>query len=182
MTDAVLEGTLRRRLRTLLGCMYGSREDEAYAAVSSSIGRHADQAAKPDGVPGRSAFSEADALLISYGDMIAPPLGDGPEARESALARLGSFLDAYAPGLFSYLHILPFYPYSSDDGFSVKDYRAVNPSLGSWDDVAALGGRRKLAFDLVLNHASAQGQWFRAFLARQAPYDRYFIKIGRAHV
>ena len=46
------------------------------------------------------------------------------------------------PGLFTYLHILPFFPYSSDDGFSVMDYRAVDPALGDWDDMLALGENR----------------------------------------
>lgn len=138
-----------------------------------------------------------DALLIAYGDMLAPAGGGGSPAEgggsatpedgrggarragrsalgRSALARLGAFLDERAPGLFSYLHILPFYPYSSDDGFSVIDYRAVDPALGSWEDVEALGSGRKLCFDLVLNHASARSAWFRGFIAGAPRYERYF--------
>jgi sucrose phosphorylase len=147
------------------------------------------------------AFTEQSALLITYGDMIAAPTGSGPASAgsgpasagssparagssparaasvdaPSALGRLAGFLDERTAGLFSHVHILPFCPYSSDDGFSVKDYRVVDPALGSWDDVQAVGRERKLVFDLVLNHASAQGEWFRQFLAGIAPYDHFFL-------
>jgi len=153
-----------------LAFLYGDRAIEALSLISETLSRrHA--------VPGRRAasgaplFTEKDALLISYGDMIAAGPGDG----RSALGRLGGFLDERLPGLFSYLHILPFFPYSSDDGFSVMDYRAVDPALGAWADVEALGRKRRLAFDLVLNHASARGAWFEAFKAGRKPYDRFFL-------
>ncbi len=116
-----------------------------------------------------------DALLITYGDMIAPQTGESSKPAETALSRLAGFIDSHLPGLFSYLHILPFYPYSSDDGFSVMDYRAVDSALGGWNDIEYLGQSRKLAFDLVLNHASARGVWFKAFKAGLPPYDRFFI-------
>ena len=41
--------------------------------------------------------------------------------------------------MFSIVHLLPFFPHSSDDGFSVIDYRAVDPALGDWDDVRESG-------------------------------------------
>lgn len=163
-------GEYASKLRDLLAFLYGDRAMEALSLISETLSRrHA--------VPGRRAasgaplFTEKDALLISYGDMIA----DGPDDCRSALGRLGGFLDERLPGLFSYLHILPFFPYSSDDGFSVMDYRAVDPALGTWADVEALGRERRLAFDLVLNHASARGAWFEAFKAGRKPYDRFFL-------
>ncbi len=183
---------LKERLRSLVSLMYGARAEEAYSAIGAVIasynGRQASAlksgtaaAARREAASGAfsgspagstPSFSEKDALLISYGDMIAPPDTGGGEG---GLSRLASFLQLHAPGLFSYLHILPFCPYSSDDGFSVKDYRAVDPALGGWEDIRALGRERKLVFDLVLNHASAQGGWFKAFLAGMEPYKRYFI-------
>ncbi len=178
------------RLDELLGFLYGKRAAEAVRLVARAIERSLpsleairESSAMREGSACREggSFSERDALLISYGDMIAapgraegPPEGS-PSGGEPALARLGGFIDRRLPGAFSYLHILPFYPYSSDDGFSVKDYRRVDPALGSWDDIEALGRGRRLAFDLVLNHASAQGDWFRDFKAGKAPYDRFFV-------
>ena len=186
-------------IRELLEFIYGNKATTAEKLVLAAMERW--QAFVPRGKKGSSAqsstgrFSEKDALLISYGDMIAAEASgdvsvdasvdvsvDAAETADparnpsdTALARLGSFVDRRAAGLFSYVHILPFCPYSSDDGFSVKDYRVVDPALGNWDDIRALGKGRKLVFDLVLNHASAQGVWFKRFLAGEKPYDRYFV-------
>lgn len=202
MNDANISVAGERRLKELLGEIYGESSDEAWALVSAALGtRRAGRSRPSEGaraaggerpsprsdecaVRGRGLeLNAGDALLIAYGDMIAPARsgavpGGGPEgegrAGRSALGRLGAFLDDRAPGLFSYLHILPFYPYSSDDGFSVIDYRAVDPALGSWEDVEALGKGRRLCFDLVLNHASARSAWFKGFIAGEPRYERYF--------
>lgn len=159
------------RLRALLGFVYGDRAREAERLALEAIERHPALARSRGSEPAGTRFTERDALLISYGDMIASAPGDG----RSSLARLGAFIDERMPGLFTFLHILPFFPYSSDDGFSVMDYRAVDPALGGWDDILALGENRSLAFDLVLNHASAKGVWFEAFKAGRSPYDRFFV-------
>lgn len=202
MDDATISAAGERRLKELLGAIYGEGRDEAWAQVltvlrarragrSRSVeGAREAGGERPSPTEGVRAASgrgldldQGDALLIAYGDMIAPARdaaapGGGPEgegrAGRPALSRLGAFMDERAPGLFSYLHILPFYPYSSDDGFSVIDYRAVDPALGSWEDVAALGKARKLCFDLVLNHASARSAWFKGFIAGDPRYGRYF--------
>src|SRR5262249_39342857 len=79
-----------------------------------------------------------------------------------------------APDINS-LHLLPFYPYSSDDGFSVIDYTAVDPRLGTWEDIDALHEDFCLMFDAVFNHISAKSAWFQAFLRGQPPYKDYFI-------
>lgn len=179
------------RIRKLLEFIYGEKAFAAETLVHACMERWEDRLPR-NGQRGLKStagrFSEKDALLISYGDMIASeasiasasktPVPDAQSleaSSQTALARLGLFLDRHAPTLFSYIHILPFCPYSSDDGFSVKDYRVVDPALGSWEDIQALGRSRKLVFDLVLNHASAQGVWFKDFLAGRKPFDRYFL-------
>jgi glucosylglycerate phosphorylase len=180
-----MEAKAAGRIRDLLEFIYkdqaGRAEELVLAAMQrwqSSIPRHG-KGSGGQGTAGQGSgrhFSEKDALLISYGDMIAADAGDRTGSTgQTALGRLGSFIDHRASGLFSYIHILPFCPYSSDDGFSVMDYRVVDPALGNWEDIRALGRGRKLVFDLVLNHASAQGVWFRRFLSGEKPYDRYFI-------
>jgi len=170
-------GSFGKTFEASMKRIYGQKGSEALRLVLAVMERHGRALEglerRPVTVPAESRFTERDALLISYGDMISPAAAKSPDG--SALSRLGSFIDQRLPGLFSYLHILPFYPYSSDDGFSVMDYRAVDPALGSWSDVEALGRGRKLAFDLVLNHASARGVWFTAFKAGRSPYDRFFI-------
>ena len=84
-----------------------------------------------------ASISHRDAFLITYGDMLAP--AEGNKGREeSGLTRLNRFLSKWNRKSFSYLHLLPFHPYSSDDGFSVIDYRAVDPRFGSWEDIGNL--------------------------------------------
>lgn len=123
--------------------------------------------------PRAKAVTHRDALLICYGDMLSAPAGTGDG--ETALARLGRFLAEYNRGSFTCLHLLPFHPYSSDDGFSVIDYRRVDPRLGGWDDIEQMGGRFKMTFDFVINHGSVQSDWFKRFLAGEAKYRNWYL-------
>lgn len=115
-------------------------------------------------------LSERDSILITYGDQVRQP-GVPP------LQTLESFLGEYASDAVSAVHILPFYPYSSDDGFSVIDYYAVDPLLGTWEDIARVGTRFRLMFDAVFNHVSAEGEWFRAFRSGDPRYSDWFITV-----
>ncbi len=115
-------------------------------------------------------LTERDALLITYGDQVQTP-GTPP------LEVLADFCDKHLTGVISGIHILPFYPWTSDDGFSVKDYRSVDPALGDWEDVARLGRNFRLMFDGVINHVSSQSAWFQAFLRDDPKYRDYFITV-----
>lgn len=115
-------------------------------------------------------ISENDVFLIAYADMV--------KGRDAPLSSLRNFL-ARTGHAFSYIHILPFFPYSSDDGFSVSDYRAVNPDYGTWDDIRALSGQAKLMFDFVGNHVSAQCEWFSRFLDGSKQTVDFFIECDR---
>ncbi|MDR2631222.1 MAG: sugar phosphorylase [Spirochaetaceae bacterium] len=126
------------------------------------------------------SFTAVDVLLITYGDMLSPPTEggtgeSGKAAPESGLARLGRFLARWNRGTFTYLHLLPFHPYSSDDGFSVIDYREVDPRFGVWEDIQELGRHFKPVFDLVLNHGSVRSPWFQGFLAGDEKYAEWYI-------
>jgi sucrose phosphorylase len=124
--------------------------------------------------PGKtqSVFTNKDALLISYGDMLSPVPDD---KKTSGLSRLTDFLKKWNHNAFTYVHILPFHPYSSDDGFAVIDYRKVDKSVGSWEDVEKLGKDINLAFDFVLNHGSAKSEWFNKFLRNDEKYKNWYI-------
>jgi sucrose phosphorylase len=117
-----------------------------------------------------STLTQRDAILITYGDQVS-------KADETPLYTLASFCKQYLKGLISGIHILPFFPYSSDDGFSVIDFRSVDPALGSWDDIIRIGKHFRLMFDAVINHISTQSVWFQEFLRDEAPYMDYFIVI-----
>lgn len=120
--------------------------------------------------PQPARVSERDCLLIPYGDQV----------RKSGIAprrSLAEFAEKHLSGVISGIHILPFYPYSSDDGFSVKDYSAVDPVLGSWDDIERPGAHFDLMFDAVFNHMSAQSEWFQRFLQGDPKYRDFFVTV-----
>jgi sucrose phosphorylase len=114
-------------------------------------------------------WSESDVVLLVYGNSFL----DGNHA---PLNVLGEILDAYFSDVCSILHVLPFFPSSSDDGFSIIDHRKVDPLLGEWSDIESLSFRLKLMADVVLNHVSSESEWFTQFLLDQEPGNRY-IKI-----
>lgn len=114
-------------------------------------------------------WTEKDVLLITYGDSII-------NESDPTLTSLKKFINQYLKEELSYVHILPFYPYSSDDGFSVIDYRKVNPELGNWSHVEALNEDYKLMFDLVINHISQHSEWYQNYLKGKNPGADYFIE------
>jgi sucrose phosphorylase len=114
--------------------------------------------------------------MLSSPDEPSSPASSGDGGiRESALSRLGRFLRFQNRDVFSYLHILPFHPYSSDDGFSVIDYRRVDPRLGSWEDIEELGKSFRMTFDFVVNHGSVKSEWFKKFLEGGEPCQNWYL-------
>jgi len=115
-------------------------------------------------------WSQKDAVLIAYGDMVS-------KEGEPPLRTLQGFVERYLGDAVSAVHVLPFFPSSSDDGFSVINYRQVDPALGSWEQIQALSDSYRLMADLVINHVSAKGAWFRAYSNGVAPERHYFIEV-----
>ena len=93
---------------------------------------------------------------------------------KTPLKGLHHFIKEHIGDTINGVHILPFFPYSSDDGFSVIDYRMVNPELGDWRDIKKLSQHHRLMFDLVINHVSRESLWFYDFVANLAPAKDYF--------
>lgn len=115
-------------------------------------------------------WNETDIILITYGDSIVRP-------DEAPLATLKTFVDQYLQDAISIIHVLPFYPYSSDDGFSVIDYRQVKPELGEWQHIKALAQDFDLMFDIVINHVSRESRWFADYISDVPPANNYFIEV-----
>ncbi|HEX5218855.1 MAG TPA: sugar phosphorylase [Verrucomicrobiae bacterium] len=116
-------------------------------------------------------LSERDALLITYADQLTEP-------ERAPLHTLADFCREHLREAISGIHILPFYPWSSDDGFSVKDFVAVEPTYGTWDDIARFRPGFDLMFDAVFNHMSAQSDWFQSFLnERDAAFRDFFVTV-----
>jgi len=116
-------------------------------------------------------LSQRDVMLITYADQVRT-------AGETPLHTLGRFLYAHTKGMLSAVHLLPMYPWSSDDGFSVKDYFAIGEEFGTWRDVEKLATHFDLMFDAVFNHMSAQSEWFRDFLAGKPERADFFVTVS----
>ena len=109
-------------------------------------------------------FTQEDMVLITYGDLV-----EGEQ--HNPLTSLAHVVERpQMKGIFNTIHVLPFFPYSSDRGFSVTDFREVDPNLGSWKEIAEIGKRYHLMFDGVLNHISAQSRAFKEFLNGNPQY------------
>ena len=122
-------------------------------------------------IPMRSGeLTERDSILITYGDQIQAP-------NEKPLRTLSKFCEQYLTDVLSGIHILPFYPWTSDDGFSIVDYRTVDSVLGNWEDISSLQSHFRLMFDGVINHVSSQSEWFKGFLRGDPRYKDYFITV-----
>jgi sucrose phosphorylase len=125
-------------------------------------------------IQAKKLWDESDIALITYGGSIK----DGDT---SPLQTLHHFLKEHIGQTIGMVHILPFFPYSSDDGFSVIDYLAVDDALGEWSDVTAIADEYRLMADLVINHGSSKSKWFQQFLSNEAPgRDYYFTADPKA--
>lgn len=123
---------------------------------------------KEKGYDPKERFSEEDMILITYGDIVKGP-GKTP------LAMLHNFVNSYSHEIVNTLHILPFFPYSSDRGFAVVDFKLVDPELGSWEDIREKKLRYDLMFDAVLNHVSSRSELFSEFLNGNPRFQDFFI-------
>ncbi|WP_057913803.1 sugar phosphorylase [Peribacillus muralis] len=113
-------------------------------------------------------LSEKNVYLITYGDAIS-------EDGEPTIKTLNKFLNEYAREEITDVHLLPMFPYTSDDGFSVVDYHQIQPKLGDWADIERFSGDYRLMFDFVANHMSKSSQWFQEYLRGCSAYKNYFI-------
>jgi len=118
----------------------------------------------------RFELSEKDVVLITYGDQVY-------NKGETKLATLNKLLKEQLSNEISIVHILPFYPSSSDDGFSVINYYKVDPAMGSWKDIESLSKDFILLFDAVINHNSSQSGWFKKYLENDSDYKDYYIEL-----
>jgi len=158
------------RMRKRLNHLYGPNEVEhCLERMVALVGRYG---VGLEGFSEAPRWSEASSVLITYGDMVKN--GDEPP-----LKVLKRFADQHLAGAIDTLHLLPFCPYSSDDGFSVIDYREVDPDLGNWKEIQQVGRGFRLMFDLVLNHVSRKSKWFEDYVSNIAPYRDFFIEVDQ---
>ncbi len=95
------------------------------------------------------SLDSSDIVLITYADSIK-----SEDDSEKPLVVLREFLRRFLADTIKIVHILPFYPWDTDRGFSIMDYRDVDKRFGNWEDIRKLSQEFNLMFDFVLNHAS----------------------------
>lgn len=156
------------RLKNNLEFIYG--EKKAQVLYSRLIEKLASYKSRIDVANRRYPLTQKDVVLITYADQFVA-------SAWKPLETLHKFCINYLKSSFNTIHILPFFPYSSDDGFSVIDYYQVDPALGDWEDVHAFSQHFRLMMDGVFNHVSQQSRWFQSFLRGEKPYHDYFISV-----
>ncbi len=124
-------------------------------------------------LPRKAHWDEQDVVLITYADQFR-------EAGKPTLSTFSRFYQQHLQSTFPLVHLLPFFPWSSDDGFSVIDYHQVDPQCGDWQDIARLHQETRLMFDFVCNHMSSRSAWFRHFLAQDPGWNDFFISMPPA--
>jgi len=161
-------------LRDILGKLYPEKDvDRILGSMGRIVERYENHETileKRKKYDDRIVLSEDDAILITYADTIC---AEG----EKPFRTLHRFLKNYVKSAITCVHILPFFPSSSDGGFSVIEYGTVDPELGDWDDIQAIGGDYRLMADLVMNHVSSQSAWFQGFLRGDERYRDYFFSF-----
>ena len=119
------------------------------------------------------SISEKTSVLICYGDSLL----NGN--KEKTLNIFRKFYKKKLEKFFEVIHFLPFYPSSSDSGFSVKDHYRVDKKLGDWSDINRQSKKTNIMADIVINHASSKGLWFKNFLRNKSPGKEYFLTVSK---
>jgi len=167
-------GESHRRILDKLVRIYGNTHGHAACREIERLMQVYYAHKRPEAIASEKHFqpedrlTEKDVILITYGDMIqgdnAPPL-----------IELRRFAETFLAESFNTIHILPFFPYSSDRGFAVVDFKRVDPRIGDWSQITRIKSRFKVMMDLVLNHVSAKHAWFQEFLNARPEFADFFI-------
>jgi glycosidase len=166
------DSDLVKRIKQILRIIY-SKEEAGYAFrdlknLMDLYGRNEAIVSKRKKYNDRVVLTERDAILITYADTIY-------RSQEEPLRTLSRFLDKYVQDAVSSVHILPFFPSSSDGGYAVINYKEVDPRLGTWEDIQRIARDYRLMVDLVINHVSSKSRWFTGFLHGDKRYRTYFL-------
>jgi glycosidase len=169
LQDHRLDTAVRERLRMHLDALYRAEDveptlDRLWWLLERFAADVGDRATRD------TLFDQRDVALITYADQISEP--DEPPLRS-----LREFLSERVAGAITGVHLLPHYPATSDDGFAVADYHAVDPALGTWHDVSMLARNFRLTLDAVINHVSARGAWVREWRRDAEAFRDFLIEL-----
>ena len=156
-------------IRERLIKVYGEETAGKYTEIIETMINNAQKKQKEQK---KVKWDEKDVVLITYGDQIY-------KTGEKTLKTFDDFSEKYFKNVFELVHFLPFFPYSSDDGFSVIDYKKIHENMGDWTDIEKIRKNFRLMFDFVCNHISAKSEWFQEYLKCNPEYDNFFIAIDK---
>ncbi len=161
---------IKRKLSTIYSINYSKKKLNIYAdEIFNVINKY-----NKFGTKGKKIIiSEKTSALICYGDSLL----NGN--KEKTLKSFRKFYKKKLENLFEIIHFLPFYPSSSDSGFAVKDHYQVDKKLGDWSDISWLSKKNNIMADVVINHASSKGLWFKNFLTNKSPGKDYFLTVNK---
>ena len=166
-----IPNSARKKIKKKLNSIYGKKKTaEFYPRLENFILEFAAEQPELRNKERKSArLTEKDCVVICYGDHIQTE-------NEPPLQTLNNFFKNHLKERISTIHILPFFPYSSDAGFAVIDYKEVNPDFGDWSDIEAIRDNFSLMFDAVINHISSESEWFKKYKKQEGKYSNYFIE------
>ncbi len=156
-------------IRERLIKVYGEETAGKYTEIIETMINNAQKKQKEQK---KVKWDEKDVVLITYGDQIY-------KTGEKTLKTFDDFSEKYFKNVFELVHFLPFFPYSSDDGFSVIDYKKIHENMGDWADIEKIRKNFRLMFDFVCNHISAKSEWFQEYLKCNPEYDNFFIAVDK---
>ncbi|MCH8558141.1 MAG: sugar phosphorylase [Balneolia bacterium] len=157
------------KIKNRLQFLYNDSSDALATRLQSLIASYGEIQNSP---ASKFYYSHEDVYVITYGDSLTNTKGE-----QFPLETLHNFMKTHFKGLINHVHILPFFPYSSDDGFSVIDYRKVREDLGKWDHVTSMSEDFKMMADLVINHVSSESDYFKDFLVGEGLGKDFFHMV-----
>ena len=119
------------------------------------------------------SWSQNTIVLITYADTIE-------DKNSLPINSINKFLKTYCADTFEIVHILPFFPSSSDKGFSVKDYYSVYHQFGQWNDILRISKEFGVMADVVINHGSSESLWFKNFIKGKGKGSDYFLNFDES--
>lgn len=174
MPDRATADYLQHRLSNQLRLLYPDHDCDALAnQVIDLFWPSQKKMIRREDVAAKHLWDERDIAMITYGNTIQ---SEG----EHSLKTLHQFMKQHIGQTIGSVHILPFFPYSSDDGFAVIDYLEVDENLGDWSDIEAIAQDYRLMGDLVINHGSSKSKWFQQFLSNEKPGKDYYYTADPA--
>ena len=161
---------LKQNLINILQDIYPETDSLSLDNFATDIASQALKNQSSEGLGGRELWSANDVLLIAYPDNLS-------SQNTSPLQCLKNFLGEHLSDTISIVHVLPFFPSTSDDGFSIQNYFEVDKKFGDWSDLNNLTEHSTLMADLVLNHCSVKNEWFIGYQNGNPMYENFFCTV-----